>query len=450
MPRASRSGDAPSGTRSGDGRHRPTTTRVIVVGIGPPRPHRAPGDVREPAHPPGPAHDARRRTGSESGGPARPTPFGMRPVRSSGSKTHLCALARNGWPGRRLAVTFRSYPPVTVEKVGYTTLTRGVTVPALPTFPIDDFPVMWLRDNCPCADCRDPRSGQKLFQISALPAALRLDAVTDTDESEGPAVEVIWAPDGHRSTYPVTWLEANRPGGAGDRRPAHRRPKGTVEGRRPHRTAAASGLGRVSGRAGCAGPHAGFRIAAGFHAAERGTGARGTGARRGGDLRLRPRDQLREALRRTRRARPEQPRLHVGPHHAAHRQPVPRSRCRRSSCCTAWSTTPTAATPGLVDGFAAAALLREEDPEAFDVLTRTPVPFVFRDARHRTASRPSADRRRPPRPGPRGALQQPFDRHAPAARRRGGGVLRGLPHVRGTAAPPRAATGLAAVARATA
>jgi len=35
---------------------------------------------------------------------------------------------------------------------------------------------------------------------------------------------------------------------------------------------------------------------------------------------------------------------------------------------------------GLVDGFKAAALLRAEDPEAFAVLTRTPVPFQFSDA----------------------------------------------------------------------
>lgn len=35
---------------------------------------------------------------------------------------------------------------------------------------------------------------------------------------------------------------------------------------------------------------------------------------------------------------------------------------------------------GLVDGFKAAALLRAEDPEAFSVLTRTPVPFRFSDA----------------------------------------------------------------------
>ena len=29
-------------------------------------------------------------------------------------------------------------------------------------------PAIWLRDNCPCADCRDPRNGQKLFGITDL------------------------------------------------------------------------------------------------------------------------------------------------------------------------------------------------------------------------------------------------------------------------------------------
>ena len=35
---------------------------------------------------------------------------------------------------------------------------------------------------------------------------------------------------------------------------------------------------------------------------------------------------------------------------------------------------------GLVDGFMAAALLRAEDPAAFDILTRTPVTFAYSDA----------------------------------------------------------------------
>jgi hypothetical protein len=39
----------------GDGRHRPTTTRAIVMGIGPPRPHQVSQGVRDPApHGPGP------------------------------------------------------------------------------------------------------------------------------------------------------------------------------------------------------------------------------------------------------------------------------------------------------------------------------------------------------------------------------------------------------------
>ncbi len=92
MPRASRSDDAPSDTRSGDGRHRPVTTRAIVTGIGPSRPDRG-GRGREGTRRPVTerAHDARTRTGrtrKERGRPAHPKPFGMRAVPGSGSKTH--------------------------------------------------------------------------------------------------------------------------------------------------------------------------------------------------------------------------------------------------------------------------------------------------------------------------------------------------------------------------
>ena len=31
------------------------------------------------------------------------------------------------------------------------------------------FPAVWLRDNCPCAECLDPVSGQKLKDITELP-----------------------------------------------------------------------------------------------------------------------------------------------------------------------------------------------------------------------------------------------------------------------------------------
>ena len=33
---------------------------------------------------------------------------------------------------------------------------------------VRDWPAVWLRDNCPCPDGRDPDSGQKLFQITDL------------------------------------------------------------------------------------------------------------------------------------------------------------------------------------------------------------------------------------------------------------------------------------------
>ena len=30
------------------------------------------------------------------------------------------------------------------------------------------FPAAWLRDNCPCADCRDPLTGQRLLDLAGI------------------------------------------------------------------------------------------------------------------------------------------------------------------------------------------------------------------------------------------------------------------------------------------
>src|SRR6516225_6180530 len=54
------------------------------------------------------------------------------------------------------------------------------------------FPAIWLRDNCPCAECLDPGSGQKLNDITELPAGLAVSAAEDMAES----VVVTYAPDG--------------------------------------------------------------------------------------------------------------------------------------------------------------------------------------------------------------------------------------------------------------
>jgi gamma-butyrobetaine dioxygenase len=72
------------------------------------------------------------------------------------------------------------------------------------------FPAVWLRDNCPCAECLDPDSGQKLTDITELPAGLAVSAAEDTRES----VVVTYAPDGHRSTFAGSWLAAHALGPA--------------------------------------------------------------------------------------------------------------------------------------------------------------------------------------------------------------------------------------------
>jgi hypothetical protein len=59
------------------------------------------------------------------------------------------------------------------------------------------FPAIWLRDNCPCAECLDPGSGQKLKDITDIPNGLMVSAAQDAGES----VLVTYAPDRHVSTF---------------------------------------------------------------------------------------------------------------------------------------------------------------------------------------------------------------------------------------------------------
>lgn len=71
----------------------------------------------------------------------------------------------------------------------------------MPATAITDPPALWLRDNCPCGACRDPRNGQKLFQITDLPAHLAVGEVRESVPATGGGAcwEVVWEPDGHRS-----------------------------------------------------------------------------------------------------------------------------------------------------------------------------------------------------------------------------------------------------------
>ena len=62
------------------------------------------------------------------------------------------------------------------------------------------FHAVWLRDNCPCPECRHP-SGQRLLDTRAIPDGI---AVTDA-RSENGGIEAIFA-DGHRAHWEAGWL----------------------------------------------------------------------------------------------------------------------------------------------------------------------------------------------------------------------------------------------------
>ncbi|WP_082119440.1 2-trimethylaminoethylphosphonate dioxygenase [Saccharothrix sp. ST-888] len=226
----------------------------------------------------------------------------------------------------------------------------------------------WLRDNCPCTECRDPRNGQKLFQITDLPADLAIaDQVT-----EAGVLAVRWS-DGHRSAYPVEWLTQ---AGTGDGRTEQDKRLWAAED-------FAAGLPEADWGAYLADPteraavlaavrRSGFAVLRGVPVAERQVLAV---ARSFGYVRETNYGELFDV-----RVEPDPNNLAftsaaIAPHtDNPYRDPVPTLQllhCLRNDSAGGDS--------GLVDGFKAAAVLRAEAPEDFAVLTRTPVPFVFRD-----------------------------------------------------------------------
>ncbi|WP_405866640.1 TauD/TfdA family dioxygenase [Streptomyces sp. NBC_01515] len=253
---------------------------------------------------------------------------------------------------------------------------------------IGDLPLTWLRDNCPCPRCRDPRNGQKLFQITELPTGLALDVVRRTADG----VEVDWAPDGHRSAYSAQWLTANRPddgGGSGDRRGENGKTlwvAADLNGRLPEASWAeylgdpavkARVLESVLGLGFALLRDVPCREGQVLEVAETFGYVRETNYGRLFDVRVEP-DPNNLAFTGAR----------ITPHtDNPYRDPVPTLQLLH---CL--SNAAVGGDSGLVDGFQAAALLRAENPEAFAVLTRTPVPFQFSDAQTELAAdRPLID-----------------------------------------------------------
>src|SRR5580693_2467529 len=238
------------------------------------------------------------------------------------------------------------------------------------------FPAVWLRDNCPCAQCLDPGTGQKLHDITDIPEDLMLAAVGEQDAGE--SVTVTFAPDGHMSVFTRSWLAAHALDGAGtdprtedskelwlpaDIGPGHR-PEGSwpryldEPAERIRCLDAALRHGFVLLHDVPAEPGMVLEVAASFGY------VRETNYGRLFDVRVEPSpDNLAYTSR------------EILPHtDNPYRDPVPTIQllhCLR--------TADDGGDTGLVDGFCAAAALRAADADAFELLTRNPVSFGYQD-----------------------------------------------------------------------
>lgn len=235
------------------------------------------------------------------------------------------------------------------------------------------FPALWLRHNCPCPQCRDPVTGQRLLSITDIPNGL-VATVTAGTAAE---IVVTFAPDGHRAAFRRDWLAARA------RQPPDPRAEDAKRLWRAADLAAPPGppaadwaayLRDDRVRADCLDAVAryGFALlrgvpaAAGMVLAVAGTFGyvRETNYGRLFDVRVVP-DPANLAF--TSRE--------IAPHtDNPYRDPAPTLQllhCLRDAAAGGET--------GLVDGFAVAAALRAADPEAFGVLTGTPVPFGYVD-----------------------------------------------------------------------
>lgn len=235
------------------------------------------------------------------------------------------------------------------------------------------FPAIWLRDNCPCHDCRDPRNGQKLFGITDLPADLTVLDVAESPEH----VTVTFGPDGHRGVFTRSWLSAQHTPDSGDGRTEAAKqlwratdfedgpPAADWTAYRDDPAMRAETLRRVL--------ELGFAVLHGTPTAEQTvlTIASTFGYPRETnygtlfDVRVEnnPNNLAFTGMR-------------IAPHtDNPYRDPVPTLQllhCLNNAADGGES--------GLLDGFQAASLLRAEHPGAFEILTSTPVPFAWSDA----------------------------------------------------------------------
>jgi gamma-butyrobetaine dioxygenase len=233
-------------------------------------------------------------------------------------------------------------------------------------------PASWLRASCPCPSCLDPHSGQRLVSITDLPAEVALGSVTEHEDS----FLVTFEPDGHRAAIAKSWLA-----GALAAAP----PAGRTEDAKRLWIAADFAAGpplrdwdryRVSNqyRADCLDGLVtdGFLLVQGVPAAP-GMVLQVAGSM--GFVRETNYGRLFDVRATIDPANLAYTALAIAPHtDNPYRDPVPTVQLLHCLASAAEG-----GDSGLVDGFAAADLLRAEDPGAFGVLTGTPVTFRYAD-----------------------------------------------------------------------
>ena len=237
-----------------------------------------------------------------------------------------------------------------------------------------DVPPLWLRDACSCGECRDDFSGQRLRGVLTLDP----ETAVASWRNDGDDIEVTFTPDGHVSRFSRSWLEANAPGNAevfDDRSERHRPPwrAADVGGRPPEvgwpelhdgdeRTTALSALMRTGILLVRDVP---IELGMVLAVARSFAYVRTTNYGDLFDVRVEPQPVN---LAFTGRA--------IAPHtDNPYRDPVPGIQllhCLQSSAGGGENV--------FIDGFAVAATVRDEDPQAFAALTSTPLTFKYEDA----------------------------------------------------------------------
>jgi gamma-butyrobetaine dioxygenase len=234
------------------------------------------------------------------------------------------------------------------------------------------FPDLWLRVNCPCTDCQDPVTGQRLLRLATIPNVPMATVLARTPHE----VTVEYAPDGHRSVFSASWLAAHAlDGGEPDVRCEDAKVlwrAGTLPELPGADWAAYQADDAV--RADCLDATAryGFMLLRGVPA-EPGTVL--AVAETLGFVRETNYGRLFDVRVAARPANLAFTDKEIGPHtDNPYRDPVP-----TLALLHCLSNAAPGGDTGLVDGFAAATALRAEDPAAFGVLTQTPWPFRYAD-----------------------------------------------------------------------